>query len=182
MIGSLAPVANQVLENLNQRLIELQVTTARVNDLLNDKNRANVGASLGNLNAMLSDSRPKVAASLTNVQTATARILPMLDDLKATMKQANSVLSHVDAVVVENHQDIRTIVVELKETLFTASSLMEQLKNTTDNNADNIDQIILNIRATTENVRELTDSLKSNPSVIIRGNNGKDRKPGEQPK
>jgi len=106
----------------------------------------------------------------------------MLDDLKATMKQANAVLSHVDALVVENHQDIRTIVVELKETLFTASSLMEQLKNTTDNNADNIDQIILNIRATTENVRELTDSLKSNPSLIIRGNNGKDRTPGEQPK
>jgi len=40
----------------------------------------------------------------------------------------------------------------------------------------------LNIRATTENVRELTDSLKSNPSLIIRGNNGKDRTPGEQPK
>ena len=182
MIGNLAPVANQVLVNLNQRLVELQTTTARINDLLNDKNRANVGASLGNLNAMLADGRPKVAASLTNVQTATARILPMLDDLKATMKQANSVLSHVDAVVVENHQDIRTIVIELKETLFTASALMEQLKNTTDNNADNIDQIILNIRATTENVRELTDSLKSNPSLIIRGNNGKDRTPGEQPK
>jgi len=182
MIGNLAPVANQVLVNLNQRLVELQTTTARINDLLNDKNRANVGASLGNLNAMLADGRPKVAASLTNVQMATARILPMLDDLKATMKQANAVLSHVDALVVENHEDIRTIVVELKETLFTASSLMEQLKNTTDNNADNIDQIILNIRATTENVRELTDSLKSNPSIIIRGNNGKDRTPGEQPK
>ena len=40
MIGSLTPVANEVLQNLNQRLVELQVTTARVNDLLNDKNRA----------------------------------------------------------------------------------------------------------------------------------------------
>ena len=68
MIGNLEPVANQVLQNLNQRLIELQVTTARVNDLLNDKNRASMNASLGNLNSMLSDSRPKVSASLTNVQ------------------------------------------------------------------------------------------------------------------
>ncbi len=57
---------------------------------------------------------------------------------------------------------------------------MEQLKNTTDNNADNIDQIIENIRATTENMKELTDSLKTNPSVLIRGNNVKDRKPGEK--
>ena len=91
MIGSLAPVANQALQNLNQRLIELQVTIARVNDLLNDKNRVNVGASLGNLNSMLADSRPKVSASLTNVQAASAKITPLLDNLKTTMKQANVV-------------------------------------------------------------------------------------------
>jgi len=182
MIGSLAPVANQALENLNQRLIELKVTTARVNDLLNDKNRADVGASLGSLNSMLADARPKVSASLTNVQNASAKIVPMLDNLKTTMDQANTVLSHVDSLVVENHQDVRTIVIELRETLLTASTLMEQIKNTTNNNADNIDQIILNIRATTENMRQLTDSLKSNPAVIIRGNNVKDRKPGEMVK
>ena len=56
---------------------------------------------------------------------------------------------------------------------------MEQLKNTTDNNADNIDEIMVNLRVTTENVRQLTDSLKTNPAVLIRGNNVKDRKPGE---
>ena len=182
MIGSLAPVANQVLVNLNERLIELKVTTARVNDLLSDKNRADVGASLGSLNTMLAESRPKVSASLTNVQNVSAQILPILDKLKTTMDQANTVLSHVDSLVVENHEDVRTIVIELRKTLLTASSLMEQIKNTTDNNEDNIDQTILNIRATTENMRQLTDSLKSNPAVIIRGNNVKDRKPGEMGK
>jgi phospholipid/cholesterol/gamma-HCH transport system substrate-binding protein len=179
MIGSLAPVANQVLQNLNQRLVELQATTSRVNDLLNDKNRANVGASLGNLNAMLADSRPKVSASLTNVQNATAQLQPLLDNLKTTMNQANVVLSHVDSLVVENHEDIRTIVVELKQTLTTASALMDQLKNTATNNSENIDQTLVNIRVTTENVRQLTDSLKSNPSLLIRGGFVKDRKPGE---
>jgi phospholipid/cholesterol/gamma-HCH transport system substrate-binding protein len=179
IIGNLAPVANQALDNLNQRLVELQVTIARVNDLLNDKNRADVSATLGNLNLMLADSRPKVAASLTNVQNATAQILPLLDNLKTTMNEANVVLSHVDSMLVENHEDIRTIVIELKETLLTASSLMEQLKNTTVNNSDNIDQTILNIRATTENIKELTDSLKNNPSLLIRGSTLKERKPGE---
>ena len=135
IIGSLAPVANQVSQSLNQRLVRTASHRARVNDLLNDKNRAAVSASLGNLNSMLSDSRPKVAASLANVQTATAQILPVLDNLKTTMNQANDVLSHIDSIVVENHQDIRTIVIELRETLVTASSLMEQLKNTTDNNS-----------------------------------------------
>lgn len=179
MLGTLTPVANQVMVNLNQRLTELQVTLARVNDLLNDKNRENIGNSLGNLNVMLADSRPKVSASLVNIQAASAKLGPLLDNLKATMNEANTTLSHVDSLVVENRQDVRTIVVELKGTLLTASELMEQLKNTTDNNTDNIDQIIVNLRETTENMRELTESLKANPSQLIRGNRVKDRKPGE---
>ncbi len=180
LIGSLTPVANQVMQTLNQRLTEMQVTIARVNDLLNDKNRQNIGNSLGNLNGMLAEDRPKISGSLTNVQAASARLIPLLDDLKATMNQANETLSHVDSLVVENRQDIRTIVVELKGTMLNAQALIEQLKNTTDNNTDNVDQIIENIRVTTENLKVLTDSLKTNPAVLIRGNNGKDRKPGDK--
>ncbi|HZL67761.1 MAG TPA: MlaD family protein [Candidatus Limnocylindrales bacterium] len=180
MIGNLAPVAQQVLQNLNQRLTELQVTVARVNDLLNDRNRTNVSEGLGTLNAMLAEDRPKVSATLSNVQAASAKIGPLLDDLKITMKQANDALSHVDSVVVENRQDIRAAVVELKQTLLTASSLMEQLKNTMDRNTDNIDEILVNLRVTTENTKQLTDSLKTRPSVLIRGDTVKDRKPGEK--
>ena len=180
MIGSLTPVANQVMQTLNQRLTEMQVTIARVNDLLNDKNRQNIGNSLGNLNGMLAEDRPKMSGSLTNVQAASARLVPLLDDLKATMNEANDTLSHVDSLVVENRQDIRTIVVELKGTMLNAQALVEQLKNTTDNNTDNIDQIFENVRVTTENMKVLTDSLKTNPAVLIRGNNGKDRKPGDK--
>jgi phospholipid/cholesterol/gamma-HCH transport system substrate-binding protein len=180
MIGNLAPVAQQVLQNLNQRLTELQVTVARVNDLLNDRNRTNVSEGLGTLNAMLAEDRPKVSATLTNVQTASAKIIPLLDDLKRTMKEANDALSHVDSVVLENRQDVRTAVVELKQTLLSASSLMEQLKNTMDRNTDNIDEILVNLRITTENAKQLTESLKTRPSVLIRGDTVKDRKPGEK--
>ena len=180
MIGNLAPVAQQVLQNLNQRLTELQVTVARVNDLLNDRNRTNVSEGLGTLNAMLAEDRPKVSATLSNVQAASAKIGPLLDDLKITMKQANDALSHVDSVVVENRQDIRAAVVELKQTLLTASSLMEQLKNTMDRNTDNIDEILVNLRITTENAKQLTEALKTRPSVLIRGDTVKDRKPGEK--
>ena len=180
MIGNLAPVAQQVLQNLNQRITELQTTVARVNDLLNDRNRMNVSEGLGNLNAMLAEDRPKVSATLTNVQAASVKIEPLLDNLKITMKRANDALAHVDSVVLENRQDIRAVVVELKQTLLTASSLMEQLRNTMDQNTDNIDQIMVNLRVTTENVKQLTEALKTRPSVLIRGDTVKDRKPGEK--
>jgi phospholipid/cholesterol/gamma-HCH transport system substrate-binding protein len=180
MIGNLAPAAQQVMQNLNQRLTELQGTIARVDDLLNDRNRANISEGLGNLNAMLAEDRPKVSATLSNVQAASAKIGPMLDDLKITMKHANETLAHVDSVVVENRQDIRAAVVELKQTLLTASSLVEQLKNTMDRNTDNIDEILVNLRVTTENTKQLTEALKTRPSVLIRGDTVKDRKPGEK--
>ena len=64
IIGSLTPIANQMMQTLNQRLIELQVTMARVNDLLNDRNRANISGSVGNLNAMLAEDRPKSISKL----------------------------------------------------------------------------------------------------------------------
>ncbi len=165
MIGGLTPIANQVLQNLNQRLTELKTTIDRVNDLLNDKNRQNISGSLTNLNGMLGEDRPKVSATLTNIQAASTKISPLLDDLKKTMAEANTTLSHVDAVVVENREDIRAIVVKLRDTLNTASALMDQLKNTVDNNEDNIDEILLNVRAATENLRELTEELKTRPSV-----------------
>ena len=178
MVGNLAPVAQEVLQNLNRRLTEIQVTLNRVNDLLNDKNRANVSNGLGNLNSMLAEDRPKVSASLTNMQAASAKIVPLLDDLKTTTNQANLVLSHIDPLAVENRQDIHTVVVELKQTLLTASSLMDQLKNTADFNADNIDEMLVDLRVTTDNIKQLTDTVKARPSMLLRGNTVTDRQPG----
>ena len=114
------------------------------------------------------------------MQEASAKITPLLNDLKATMKQANDTLSHVDAIAVENQKDIRQTVVSLRETMLTASALLEQLKNTTDLNVENIDSILVNIRVTTDNLKQLSESLKTRPSVLIRGNTVKDRKPGER--
>jgi phospholipid/cholesterol/gamma-HCH transport system substrate-binding protein len=180
MVGNLAPVAQQVLQNLNQRLTEIQVTLNRVNDLLNDKNRASISNGLGNLNSMLAEDRPRISASLTNVQAASAKIVPLLDDLKTTTNQANVVLSHIDPLVVENRQDIHTVVVELKQTLLTASSLMDQLKNTADFNADNIDEMLVDLRVTTDNIKQLTDTVKNRPSMLLRGNSVNDRQPGDK--
>src|SRR5215469_16676176 len=177
MVGNIEPLIQQVLQKLNQRLDELQVTLARTNDLLNDRNRANVSASLGNVNAMLTENRPKIAATLDNVQTASARLTPLLDDLKKTMAQANDTLGHIDAVVLENRPDLRSSVAELRQTLATASSVVDQLDRTLDYNAGNIDEILENIRVTTEHLRDLTETLKRQPYTLIRPANPKERKP-----
>ena len=180
MVGELKPMMQQVLQNLNQRLNELQVTMARANDLLSDQNRSNISAALGNANSMLAEDRPKVSATLSNVQAASARLMPLLDDLKKTMAQANDALGHIDAVVVENRQDLRSSLAELRQTLLTASSVMDQLERTLDYNVDNIDQTLENVRVTTQHLKDLTETLKRRPYTLIRADRPREHKPGEK--
>ena len=180
MVGELQPMMQQVLQNLNQRLNELQVTMARANDLLSDQNRSNISAALGNANSMLAESRPKVSATLTNVQIASAQMRPLLDDLKKTMAQANDALGHIDAVVLENRQDLRSSVAELRQTLLTASSVMDQLERTLDYNVDNIDQTLENVRVTTQHLKDLTETLKRRPYTLIRADRPREHNPGEK--
>ncbi|HEV2499034.1 MAG TPA: MlaD family protein [Terriglobia bacterium] len=180
MAAELQPMVQQVLQKLNQRLDELQVTVARTNDLLNDRNRANIGASLVSINAMLAEDRPKLSATLDNFQTASARLAPLLNDLKTTMAQANDALEHVDGVVVENRRDLRASVTELRKTLVSASSVVDQLNGILEYNTGNIDQALENVRATTQNLRELTQKVERRPYTLIRAANPPERKPGER--
>jgi phospholipid/cholesterol/gamma-HCH transport system substrate-binding protein len=197
---AMLPDVHSALQKLSQNLDGLQVTLARANDLLNDRNRANVGKSLNNLqqmvaevrpkaaesldnlNGLLSDARPKVAASLSNVQQLTAKLAPLLDDLKTTTARANETLAHVDSTLVENRSDIRASVTGLRDTLAKSTVLLNAVNQTLNQNSDNIDELLDNMRMTTENLRALTDTLKQYPASLIRGMKVADRKPGETPK
>lgn len=206
MVSGMAPVAKDVLQNLNARLGEMKTTIAQVNDLLGDKNRQNISGSLATLNAMLMDSRPKVEAVLSNIHAASEkfpalsknvlaaseplpqvsknvlaaseRITPLLDDLKGTIKEANEALAKVDAVLGENRPDIRATMIEIHKTMDTASKTADLLRSILDRNSDNLDESLANVRVATDNLRELTDTVKRKPTVLIRGETGKDRQPG----
>jgi len=194
---ALLPDVKSALQKLNQNLDGLQVTLTRANDLLNDRNRANVGSSLSNLehlvaevrpkatdsldnlNGLLANARPKVSASLTNVQELTVKLAPLLDDLRAATARANDMLAHVDSTLMENRSDVRTSVMELRDTLAKTAPLLDGLNQTLDQNSTNIDDLLNNIRMTTENLRNLTETLMRSPASLIRGINVPDRKPGE---
>ena len=59
-INKLSPQAQELMTNLNARVVELRTTIDRVNDLLNDQNRANITASLGDLRGILKENRPLI--------------------------------------------------------------------------------------------------------------------------
>jgi len=196
-VQAMLPDIQRAMQKLNQNLDGLQVTVARANDLLNDRNRANIGgslnnlehltaevrpkvaASLDNLNGLLTDVRPKVSTSLANIQELTTKLGPVLDDLKSTTARANDALGHVDSTLMENRADIKATVTGLRDTVAKSTVLVNGLNETLDQNSANIDDLLDNIRMTTENLRNLTETLSRSPASLIRGIKVTDRKPGE---
>jgi phospholipid/cholesterol/gamma-HCH transport system substrate-binding protein len=180
-ISNLSPQAQELMANLNQRVKELSVTIARVNDLLNDRNRANLSASLAHVNGMLEEDRPLIKSSLNNVNAASRKIEPLLDQLSKTTDQANETLKHVDAVVGENREDLRASVIKLRESLDTVSVLTKRINQTLDVNSENIDEILENMRKVSENLKEFTDLIKTRPSSLLNYSIPREHRPGEQP-
>jgi phospholipid/cholesterol/gamma-HCH transport system substrate-binding protein len=192
IIGGMAPSANEVLTTMNARLTELKVTIANANDLLGERNRNNISSGLDTLNSILAENRPKISKTLDNFQTASDKlpqtmanvkaasdqIAPMLEDFKKTIKVANDALAHVDAIVVENRPEIRATIADVRKTLTGANAMIDELRTVVSRNSDNLDETLLNLREGTANMAELTDTLKRHPSVLIRGEIGKDRQPG----
>jgi phospholipid/cholesterol/gamma-HCH transport system substrate-binding protein len=194
---ALLPDIQKAVQKLNQNLDGLGVTLARANDLLNDRNRANIAsslnnvehlvgevrpkatASLDNLNGMLAEARPKLSVTLNNAQEVTAKLGPLLDDLKTTNATANGTLAHVDSTLMENRADVRATVAALRDTVAKSAALLNQVDQTLGSNSANIDDLLNNLRMSTENLRMLTETLSRSPASLIRGIKVPDRKPGD---
>ncbi len=180
-INKLTPQAQELLTNLNDRVKQLNVTINRVNDLLNDQNRQNISASLSDLHGMLNEDRPVVHSALKNVNAASEKITPLMDQLRKTIDQANDTLKHVDGMIGENREEVRASIVKLHESLNNVTDLTRRLDQTLDVNSENIDEILENLRHITENMREFSDIIKTQPSSLIHTGIPRQHIPGARP-
>jgi phospholipid/cholesterol/gamma-HCH transport system substrate-binding protein len=180
-INRVMPEAEELMGNLNVRMKELSVTLARVNDLLNDKNRANISASISDIQGMLREDRPVIKSTLNNVNGASVKLGPMLDDLRKTSDQANETLKRVDSMIGENREDLHASIKKLRESLNNVSSITKRVDQTLDINSETIDELLMNMRDVSENLKEFTDIIKTRPSELIRSTSPHVHKPGEHP-
>jgi phospholipid/cholesterol/gamma-HCH transport system substrate-binding protein len=178
-LNDIAPDAKKLLATLNQRTTELGETITRVNDMLNAQNRNNLSATLSNARGMLEENRPALKSSLTQVEAASHKMGPLLDDLRKTSAEANQTLDHVDALVTEDRPEIHQAIIELRQNLAQLQKLTGQLNSTLDTNSENIDELLENFRHVSENLREFTEIIKTRPSTLIRSSTPKEHKPGQ---
>jgi phospholipid/cholesterol/gamma-HCH transport system substrate-binding protein len=178
-LNDLAPQAQQLLQSLNSRASEIQETLARVNDLLNDTNRANLAGTLAETRGMIAENRVPVKAAVQNLNSASQKLEPLLEDLRKTSTQANDTLNHVDSLIGDNRPDVRQAVIDLRQSLATVKDLTGRLDQTLDVNSDNIDELLENLRHVTQNLKEFTNTIKTRPYTLIRSTNPPEHKPGE---
>jgi phospholipid/cholesterol/gamma-HCH transport system substrate-binding protein len=179
-INDLAPRAEELLSSLNDRAGDLKETIARVNDLLNTQNRANLSATLADARGMLDENRPEIKSTIHNLSAVSQKIEPLIQDLHKTSEQANKALDHIDSMIGENRADLRASLVELRKSLTNMTDVTGSIDQTLDVNSENIDEILDNFRHVSENLKEFTNTIKKRPYTLIRASNPPDRKPGSQ--
>ncbi|HEV3220883.1 MAG TPA: MlaD family protein [Candidatus Acidoferrales bacterium] len=177
-IQDITPQAQELLKNLNARIVELKETVGRVNDLLSAQNRSNLSAVLADSRGLIQENRPQLKSTLEHLNEVSARLQPVLDDLRKTSAQANQVLDHVDAMIGEDRPDVHQAVLDLRKSLSTVTSLTGRLDQTFDVNSENIDVLLENLRDVTENLKEITDTIKARPYLLIRSSPPPEHKPG----
>jgi phospholipid/cholesterol/gamma-HCH transport system substrate-binding protein len=181
MMAQLAPNANQLVSNLNERVVALKETMDRVNDLISPQNRANLARTLATTRGMLEEDRPTIHATLGNIDASSRKLGPLIDDFRKASAQANETISHIDAMIGEDRPDIRQAVVNLRQALASAASATDQLDRTIGANSENLDEIIDNLRHVTTNLNSFTETIKTRPYTLIRASDLKPHHPGEAP-
>jgi phospholipid/cholesterol/gamma-HCH transport system substrate-binding protein len=117
MIGRLEPVAQQVLQNLNQRLTELQVTIARVDDVLNDTNRENINKSLETLahvDSVVVENRQDIRAVVVELKQSLVTASALIEELKNTMDNNTDNIDQIMVNLRVTTENVRELTDELK--------------------------------------------------------------------
>ena len=178
-LNDLAPDAQQLLKTLNARADQLKTTIDRVNDVLNDQNRANVAGTLAETRGMIAENRPQIKSTISNLNSVSQKLEPLLHDLRKTSEQANQTLNHIDAMLGENRPDVRQAVIDLRRSLANVTDLTARLDRTLDVNSENIDELIENLRSVSQNLNEFTNTIKTRPYTLIRSSSPPEHKTGD---
>ena len=117
-------------------------------------------------------------ATVQNLNSASQKLEPLLENLRKASAQADETLNHVDSLIGENRSDVREAVTDLRRSLATVKDLTGRLDQMLDVNSENIDELLDNLRHVSQNLKEFTNTIKTRPYTLIRSNNLPDHKPG----
>jgi ABC-type transporter Mla subunit MlaD len=131
---------------------------------------------------VLEENRRQIHSTIARIDEASAKIAPLLDDLKKTNADARQAINTLEGTIAENRTDIRQSVIELRRLLDTANNVTDQLDRTLNANGENIDDILNNFRQASQNLRQFSETLKQRPYTLLRSAAPPPHEPGKIPK
>jgi phospholipid/cholesterol/gamma-HCH transport system substrate-binding protein len=180
-VNAITVNATKLVNDLDERVLSLSDNANQLiknlNDAVNEENKEHFASVLSNADGMLKESRPHMEKTLANLETASGKVSPTIDNVNVTIGKANKLTDHLDAVVVENRKEIHDTLLRLQSSLADAERMINDLDDTLGANRGNLDETLENIRATSENLKEFSDTLKQHPYSLIRIKTEKDRLP-----
>jgi len=180
-VNNITVNATKLVNDLDDRVLVLSdnanLLIKNLNDVVSPENKEHFGSVLANADGMLKESRPHVENTLNNLEAASAKVSPTIDNVNVTIGKANKLTDHLDGVVMENRKEIHDALLRLQTSLGDAQRLINDLDDTMGANRGNLDETLENIRTTSENLKEFSDTLKQRPYSLIRIKGEKDRLP-----
>jgi phospholipid/cholesterol/gamma-HCH transport system substrate-binding protein len=180
-VNNITVNANKLVGDLDDRILTLSdninLLVKNLNDVVSPENREHFNSLMANADSMLKEDRPHVDRTLANLEGASAKLSPTIDNVNVTIAKTRELADHLDGMLLENRTAIHETLARLQSSLADAQRLMNDLDDTLEGNRGNLDETLENIRATSENLRQLSDTLRQRPSSLIWTKTEKDRVP-----
>ena len=173
--------ANTLITHLDERLVVIagkaDELLSNFNAVVNAENRKRIDSMLANIDGILAEDRGPLAKSLGNIEAASGKLGPAMENANQTLAQTKTLATNLNATVEENRREIREVLTNLRTSLIEVRQLMGDMQSLLENNRSNLDESLENIRTSSQNLKEFTDQVKRQPGSLIRLNKQKDRLP-----
>lgn len=180
-VNNITVNANKLVNDLDDRFLVLSDNINKlvnnINETVGAENRQHLAALLANADALLTESRPRLNKTLGNLETASAKLGPTIENANGTIAKANTLTEHLNGLVMENRKEIHDSLLRLQNSLADTQRLVNNLDEALDSNRGNLDETLENIRVSSQNLKQFTDTIKQRPFSLIRIKTEKDRLP-----
>jgi phospholipid/cholesterol/gamma-HCH transport system substrate-binding protein len=168
LIGDLGKKLNRISDSADTLLANLNDATGPTNRKALASILERTNGTIANANDLISRSSPKVDAVAANLQSASAKLPPLMQRVDEAAVKMNTLLERLDGTVAENRPQLKKDLDALEWTLADARRLLNDFTATLEANRNDIDTIMENFRLSSENLQEFTNTIKKQPFSLFR--------------
>lgn len=178
-VGELASQATVVLDDVSGQLVRLmdriEPLLGRAEGLLAEENVAAVSATLGEIQGLVQEARPQLAATLQRVEAVAASLEEGTAEVPRLTAEITGLAEDLRRALGPEGERLATLLERAESTLGAADGTFSAV----DSNRGEVEAAVRDLRQAAANLRALSQELKQRPSSLLGLRPRKDRKPGE---